>query len=199
MTIDPGLGRAVRLVALLNLAYFGVEFAVATRIGSVSLLADSVDFLEDAAVNFLIFAALGWSARQRAKLGMALAGVLLVPALAFVWALWRKYAEPLPPQGLALTVTGGGALIVNLFCAFTLARFRRHSGSLTQAAFLSARNDALANIAIIGAGAATLFTRSIWPDVVVGLGIAAMNVDAAKAVWRAARREHGATIEDAQP
>ncbi|MBU4434810.1 MAG: cation transporter, partial [Alphaproteobacteria bacterium] len=157
------------------------------------------DFLEDAAVNFLIFAALGWSARQRAKLGMALAAVLLVPALAFVWALWRKYAEPLPPPGLALTVTGGGALIVNLFCAFTLARFRRHSGSLTQAAFLSARNDALANIAIIGAGAATLFTRSVWPDVVVGLGIAAMNVDAAKAVWSAARREHGATIADAQP
>lgn len=87
MSSNDDLRRAVRWVAALNLAYFGVEFAVALHIGSVSLLADSVDFLEDAAVNFLIFAALGWSARRRAQVGMALAGVLLAPALAFLWAL----------------------------------------------------------------------------------------------------------------
>jgi len=54
---DTGLRRVVRLVALLNLAYFGIEFTVARVIGSVSLFADSVDFLEDASVNFLILAA----------------------------------------------------------------------------------------------------------------------------------------------
>jgi Co/Zn/Cd efflux system component len=36
----------VRLVALLNLGYFGGEFTVALEIGSVSLFADSIDFLE---------------------------------------------------------------------------------------------------------------------------------------------------------
>ena len=61
---DATLRRTVRLVALLNLAYFGVEFAVALAIGSVSLFADSVDFLEDTSINFLIFAALGWDARK---------------------------------------------------------------------------------------------------------------------------------------
>jgi Co/Zn/Cd efflux system component len=192
VTIEPGLRRAVMLVAALNLAYFGVEFAVALHIGSVSLLADSVDFLEDAAVNFLIFAALGWSLRRRAGVGSALAGVLLIPAAAFFWAVWRKYADPVPPEALSLTVTGAGALVVNLFCAFTLARFRRHAGSLTKAAFLSARNDALANVAIIAAGVATVFTRSPWPDLIVGFGIACMNIDAAKAVWTAARSEHQA-------
>jgi hypothetical protein len=52
---DPSrqLRQAVTLVALLNLGYFGVEFAVATAIGSVSLFADSVDFLEDASRNNL--------------------------------------------------------------------------------------------------------------------------------------------------
>lgn len=189
---DDALRRAVRLVAILNLAYFGVEFLVALRIGSVSLLADSVDFLEDAAVNLLIFAALGWSARRRARLGMALAGILLVPALAFLWTLYRKFAAPAPPDALGLGLTGLGALAINLFCAFTLARVRHHGGSLTKAAFLSARNDALANIAIIAAGAVTLAWRSIWPDVIVGLGIALMNLDAARAVWGAAREEHRA-------
>lgn len=199
MTVDHGLRRAVMIVAALNLAYFGVEFAVALRIGSVSLLADSVDFLEDAAVNFLIFAALGWSLRRRAGVGSLLAGVLLIPAAAFVWALWRKYADPVPPEAVSLTLTGAGALVVNLFCAFTLARFRRHAGSLTKAAFLSARNDALANVAIIAAGVVTVFTRSPWPDLVVGFGIACMNIDAAKAVWTAARRERQAVRLGEQP
>jgi Co/Zn/Cd efflux system component len=66
VTTDHSLRQVIRLVAVLNLAYFGVEFAVARLIGSVSLFADSIDFLEDASVNFLILAALGWTARKRA-------------------------------------------------------------------------------------------------------------------------------------
>jgi Co/Zn/Cd efflux system component len=71
-----------------------------------------------------------------------------------------------------------------------LARYRHHHGSLTKAAFLSARNDALANIAIIATGFVTAALNSAWPDLIVGLGIAAMNADAAREVWEAARQEH---------
>ena len=53
-------------VALLNFAYFFVEFAVARHIGSVSLFADSIDFLEDTSVNFLVLVALGWTVQRRA-------------------------------------------------------------------------------------------------------------------------------------
>ncbi|MGO4623852.1 cation transporter [Ensifer sp. 2YAB10] len=189
-THDRDLRRVVRLVVLLNLAYFGIEFAVARAIGSVSLFADSVDFLEDASVNFLILVALGWSARRRAKVGMLLAGILLIPGLATLWTAWEKFMTPSPPEALALSLTGLGALAVNLTCAIMLTRFRRHIGSLTKAAFLSARNDALANIAIIAAGLLTVYTLSAWPDLIVGLAIAAMNADAAREVWEAAREEH---------
>lgn len=186
------LRRIVLLVALLNLAYFGVEFAVALRIGSVSLFSDSVDFLEDASVNILIFLALNWAPRARARLGMVLAGILLVPALAIGWSLWSKFAAPLPPEPLQLSITGFGAMVVNGACALMLARFRSTGGSLTRAAFLSARNDVLANIAIIAAGLATAAWPTVWPDVIVGLGIAAMNLDAAREVWEAAHEEHAA-------
>jgi Co/Zn/Cd efflux system component len=186
---DHSLRRAVVLVAVLNLAYFGVEFIVALLIASVSLMADSVDFLEDAAVNVLVLLALGWSVRQRARVGMLLAGVLLVPAIAFVWALWNKIMHPVPPEALTLSATATGALCVNVACAFILARFRDARGSLTKAAFLSARNDAAANVAIIAAGLVTVLWPSIWPDVLVGIGVAVMNADAAKEVWEAARAE----------
>src|SRR5215475_14012506 len=171
------LRQAVRLVALLNLGYFGVEFAVALAIGSVSLFADSIDFLEDAAVNGLILVALGWSAHRRSTVGMVLAAIILAPGLATLWTAWEKFSVPVPPAPVPLSMAGCGALVVNLFCAYLLMRFRAHSGSLTRAAFLSARNDALANIAIIAA------------DLVVGLGIFLMNLDAAHEVYITARRE----------
>jgi len=187
---DHALRRTVCLVALLNLGYFGVEFAVALAIGSVSLFADSIDFLEDASVNLLILAALGWSAVRRARVGMLLAVILMVPALATLWTAWDKFSTPVPPAPLPLSLAGLGALVVNLGCALMLARFRAHAGSLTKAAFLSARNDALANVAIIAAGLLTAYTFSVWPDLVVGLAIAAVNADAAREVWEAARQEH---------
>ncbi len=184
------LRRVVLVVALLNLAYFGIEFGVARAIGSVSLFADSIDFLEDASVNLLILLALGWTARNRARLGMGLAGILLIPGLATLWTAWAKFMHPLAPDSLPLSLTGLGALLINLSCAFMLVRFRHHQGSLSRAAFLSARNDALANIAIIFAALLTYFLPSAWPDLIVGLGIAAMNADAAREVWEAARAEH---------
>ena len=187
---DRSLRRVVGIVALLNLGYFGVEFVVAMAIGSVSLFADSVDFLEDASVNLLILIALGWSLKARACVGMGLAAILLVPALATLWVLWSKFQLPAPPAPLPLTATGLGAMLVNFSCAMLLVRFRHHSGSLTRAAFLSARNDVFANIAIIIAGAATAITYAAWPDMVVGAGIMLMNADAAREVWQAARSEH---------
>ncbi|MBX5160327.1 MULTISPECIES: cation transporter [unclassified Rhizobium] len=190
---SSALRRAVTIVALANLAYFGIEFTVALSIGSVSLFADSVDFLEDASVNLLILMALGWSMRSRARVGMALAAILLAPAIATIWTAWQKFTVPVAPEAFALSLTGLGALVVNLGCALLLARFRHHGGSLTKAAFLSARNDAVANIAIVGAGLITaFFWTSAWPDLIVGIGIAIMNVDAAREVWTAARDEHRA-------
>src|SRR5689334_2514941 len=98
--------RTVITVTVLNLAYFGVEFAVALQISSVSLFADSVDFLEDASINLLILLALRWGAQARAHLGMVLAAILLVPALAGLWTAGEKLLTPVAPEALSLTLTG---------------------------------------------------------------------------------------------
>ena len=188
------LRHAVRVVALLNLAYFAVEFGVALMIGSVSLVADSIDFLEDASINVLILMALTWSAPRRALIGKMLAGIILVPGLATFWMAWHKFAAPMPPAPVPLSLTGAGALLVNFVCALILVRFRHLGGSLSLAAFLSARNDVLANAAIILAGLATGYTLSAWPDLIVGLGIAVMNAGAAGEVYKATGKETDATI-----
>lgn len=191
MDLNASLRRAGIVVAALNLSYFGIEFAVALAIGSVSLFADSVDFLEDTSINLLIALGLGWTARNRARLAMVLAGVILIPGLATLWTAWQKFNAPVAPEPFILSAAGLGALAVNLTCALILAHYRHHSGSLTRAAFLSARNDALANLAIVGAGLVTAYVwPTAWPDLIVGLAIAAINADAAREVWEAAREEH---------
>src|SRR5690349_3465951 len=131
---DPGFRRAVGWVAIANLLYFAVEFVAAQLAGSVSLFADSIDFLEDASVNFLILAALNWPPRRRAQVGMALTLILLAPAIATLWTAWRNFVDPHPPAPFILSLTGLGALAVNVGCAFALARFRRVEGSLSRAA-----------------------------------------------------------------
>ncbi len=179
--------KSILLVALANLSYFFVEFFVARHIHATSLFADSIDFLEDASINLLIFLALHWTSKNKARLGKVLAIILIIPAFAFLYTAWQKFYIPSVPDPSMLSVTGVGALLINFSCVYVLVKFRNYQGSLSRAAFLSARNDALANIAIIFAGLISLIWYSLWPDLLVGFFIMAINLDAAKEIWEASK------------
>nr|WP_232842228.1 cation transporter [Terrimesophilobacter mesophilus] len=180
---------------MLNLGYFGIEFTTALLIGSVSLFADSVDFLEDTSINLLIFVAVLWSPRARSTVGRVLAVVIMVPAVVtFVTAIVKIF-DPVAPAFAPMSLAALGALVVNLACAFILMRHRHHEGSLSRAAWLSARNDALANVGIIAAAFVAIPLQSGWPDIIVGIAIGLLNLDAARAVWRVASDESRQQLE----
>jgi Co/Zn/Cd efflux system component len=184
------LRKTVALVGTLNLLYFFIEYYFAKKFNSVSLLSDSVDFLEDASVNALIFLAFLWGARARARLSYVLALFLLIPAGTFLWNAIAQLVERVTPNGNGMSVVGSGALLVNVFCSFLLTRFKNAEGGLAKAAFYSARNDAIANVLIIAAGFITLWWISTVPDLIVGAAIFLMNADSAKDIIEAARKEH---------
>ncbi len=181
--------KAVLLVAVLNLLYFFIEFIAALNIRSVSLLADSIDFIEDASINFLIFFAVSLTLAKKAKVSIILSIIMLSPALTALWAIWQQVLYQEPPRPIELSLVAFGALIVNCLCTFILIRFKNFSGSLTRGAFLSARNDALANIAIILTGIITFFYPSIWPDIVVGIFIAYIRAESALEIFNKAMKE----------
>lgn len=183
------LRRIVLLVATLNLAYFFVEFSVALAAGSVSLLADSVDFLEDAAINLLIFAALGWPLARRAVMGKVMAVVILGPAVVAGWTAVQRFSHPVAPDVVPLVLASLGAILVNGTSAWLLATVRNRGGSLSRAAFLSARNDVLVNIAIIGMAVVTAWTASGWPDLLLGCLIIVLALHAAYEVWKVSEEE----------
>jgi Co/Zn/Cd efflux system component len=196
---EQALRRVLIWVATLNLAYFALEFTIAHRIGSVSLFADSIDFLDDTALNFLLLAALGWQARQRSRLALVLAALLLLPGFATLVTAWQKWLLPLAPSPLGLSLTALGALAVNVGCALLLTRVRHAGGSLSRAAFLSARNDVWANVAILAAAGVTAEWHSAWPDVAVGLAILALSLGAAREIYLRARAERQAPVTVCRP
>ena len=123
-----GLRRVVLTVALLNFAYFFVEFTVALAAGSVSLLADGVDFLEDTSINLLIFIALGWPLARRAVMGKAMALIILGPASFAAWEAVERFRDPAAPAVVPVVLASLGAIVVNGTSAWLLARHRSHGG-----------------------------------------------------------------------
>jgi Co/Zn/Cd efflux system component len=196
---SKGLRRTLYWVLTLNASFFFIEASIAAQIGSVSLFADSVDFLEDASINALVLLALGATALWRQRAAIVLAALILVPGIAALWTAAAKLANPTVPDAYLLTATGLAALVVNTTCVMLLRRVQDDGGALTLAAFLSARNDLISNAAIITAGLVTMVWVSMVPDLVVGLLIAWINADAALDVYRAARRGDGEAPLNPQP
>ena len=127
ITPSQSLRRAVLTVAILNLGYFFVEFASAISISSVSLFADSIDFLEDTSVNLLILLALGWSSRRDRGSEWRSPSFCWCPASPRSGRRGRKFRRRWRRNPVTLSVVGAGALAVNVTCAFILARFRAGS------------------------------------------------------------------------
>lgn len=191
---DPAISRAAAyrkallIAAGLNMAMVIVEVAAAFFANSMALFADAVDFYEDAMTYLMAVALIGFGYRVRAAFGALLALLMLLPSLWIAWKAIEQLLYGQPPSPLPMGLIGFLALAVNLYCAWLLLP-HREGDSAHQGVWLSTRNDAIANIAIILAAVATALTGAIWPDVVVGLVIAGINIQAALLIGALAVRE----------
>ena len=180
--------RALHIAAALNLAMMVVEIGGALYANSISLIADAIDFYEDAMTYLLAAALIGLGRRPRALFGAATAFLMAVPCLWIAWKTIQQLLEGLPPDPLPMGAIGLLALGVNVYCAFILLPHRK-GDSAHRSVWLSSRNDAIANVAIVLAAALTAVWPSVWPDAVVGFGIAVLNLHAAALIATLAWRE----------
>jgi cation diffusion facilitator family transporter len=180
--------RVLRIVLAINGAMFAGEFAAGLLAGSTALLADSVDMLGDALVyGFSLYAVSrgpAWQARAALLKGSIMAafgaGVALEAA--------AKVLHGGVPAADIMGAVGLIALLANLACLGLLWRCRADDLNM-RSAWLCSRNDVAANAGVLLAAAGVAVSGSVWPDVVVGLAIAAMFSASAIAVLRAAGRE----------
>jgi Co/Zn/Cd efflux system component len=183
--------RALLIAAGLNFAMTFVEVGGALYANSIALMADAIDFLEDSVTYILAIALIGLGHRPRAVFGAMTAFLMLVPGVWIAWKTIQQLLEGISPDPLPMGAIGLLALAVNVYCAFILLPHRK-GDSAHRGVWLSTRNDAIANIAIVLAAVVTSFWPSVLPDVVVGLGIAALNLHAAGLIALLAWKEwHG--------
>jgi Co/Zn/Cd efflux system component len=186
--------RVLMAVLWINAGMFLGEFGAGLLAHSTALLADSVDMLGDAIVyGFSLYAiARGamWQARAAFLKGLIMAafglGVLLEVTL--------KVIRGVVPTADVMGSVGGIALAANAFCLWLL--WRRRSDDINMAsAWVCSRNDVMANVAVLIAAGAVGLTGSAWPDIVVGVLIAALFGGSAVNVIGRARRELRSVVE----
>jgi Co/Zn/Cd efflux system component len=184
--------KALIVSAVLNFLMMFVEVGGALYANSIALMADAIDFLEDTITYAIAIALIGLGHRARAVFAAMTVFLMFVPGIWIGWKTIEQLRYGYPPDPLPMGAIGLLALAVNLYCAFLLLPHRK-GDSAHQGVWLSTRNDAIANIAIVLAAIATAFIPSVWPDVIVGLGITALNLYAACLIavlaWKEWRRK----------
>jgi Co/Zn/Cd efflux system component len=186
--VPPGYRRVLWVALAVNAAMFLLEIAAGVRAGSVSLLADAIDFFADAANYGLSLAVLpmGTAARARAAVlkaasMVAFGGVVLVRA---GWAALHGAA----PEPLTMGVVGALALLANLGVAVLLYAYRQGDANM-RSVWLCTRNDAIGNVAVLLAAGGVFGTGTRWPDLLVAAVMAGLALSAGLSVVRQARRE----------
>ncbi|EGI78003.1 cation transporter [Hylemonella gracilis] len=192
--------RAILWVALmLNAGMFALEIAAGIHAGSLSLLADAVDFAGDA-LNYgvslaVLAAALHWRARAALVKSLSMMGFGLYVLGHAVWSIWHGGV----PEAMTMGVVATLALVVNVAVAAMLYAFREGDANM-RSVWLCSRNDAIGNVAVMLAALGVFGTGSAWPDLLVASLMAALALQGGWLVLRQARAElrHGAAVQ-AQP
>ena len=158
--------QALVAVIVINSAMFMVELLGGAWSGSQALQADALDFLGDALTYGLSLWAIARAAQTRARAAL-LKGVSL--ALMGAWVLgstiWQVWILGVPSAGI-MGAIGLMALLANLASVLILWRYRDGDANV-RSVWLCSRNDAIGNVAVIGAAALVAWTAAPWPDLVV--------------------------------
>ncbi|MEW6204195.1 MAG: cation diffusion facilitator family transporter [Pseudomonadota bacterium] len=187
-TVSPTYKKVLWVALIINLGMFLVEVASGLKAGSVSLLADSLDFFGDAANYAVSLFVLGMALSIRAKAALvkgATLGIFGVGVLAYTaYRLWTGQV----PEPLTMGVVAVLALVANVAVALILYKWREGDSNM-QSVWLCSRNDAIGNVAVVAAAGLVAWTGSAWPDLVVAVLMATLGITAARTIIAQAWRE----------
>ena len=171
------------VVLIINVVLFLVEGAAGLLAKSTALLADSLDMLGDSLVYGLSLYVLWRSARWKAAAAVFKGAIMALFGIAVLLEAIYKTIAGVVPAGEVMGIIGLLVLLGNGFCFFLLYRHRSDDLNM-RSTWLCSRNDIIANVAVLGAAGAVIIFNSHWPDVIVGVSIAALFLKSAFVVLR---------------
>ncbi|WP_306119425.1 MULTISPECIES: cation transporter [unclassified Roseitalea] len=164
--MSAGFRRALWIVIAINAVMFAVEMTAGSLAGSQALKADALDFLGDTLTYGISLFVLGMSLRVRAT--AALFKGLSLAAMG-TWVLGSTAYQVLVlgvPSAPVMGVVGFLALAANMASVLVLMRYKDGDANV-RSVWLCSRNDAIGNVAVMGAAAGVFVTGTAWPDLVV--------------------------------
>lgn len=182
---QAGQRRVLFIVLGINAAMFLLEFGAGIVAGSTALMADATDMLGDALVYGISLYALDRSNRWKAGAAMFKGVFILLMGFAIVANVALKITSGVPPSSVLMLVFGGLALVANLICLRLLWSFRALDVNMAST-FECSRNDVISNVGVLLAAFLVSVFASPWPDIIVGLAIAALFLRSAIRVIREA-------------
>ena len=176
------------IILLLNAGMFLVEVVASWYSGSVSLLADAVDFFADAFNYAISLYVLDKALATRAKASLIKGSSMGLFGLLVVGNSIYQATTGAVPQAEVMGTIGLLALMVNISSAWMLYRFRG-GDSNRESVWLCSRNDAIGNVLVMLAAVAVAFTQSHWPDIIVAFVMATLFLRSAWRIIHSARKE----------
>ncbi|MEO7547286.1 MAG: cation transporter [Ramlibacter sp.] len=186
--VPPGYRRVLWIALVVNLLMFAVEIGGGVVSGSVSLLADAIDFFGDAANYGVSLAVLSMGLIWRARAALLKATSMLLFGLAVLGKTAWAASQAIPPEPLTMGLIGVLALAVNLGVALLLYKFRNGDANM-RSVWLCTRNDAIGNLAVMLAALGVFGTGTAWPDLLVAAVMGILAISAGWTVTRQARAE----------
>jgi Co/Zn/Cd efflux system component len=180
--------RVLGVVLAINLAMFVLEVVAGWTAQSVALQADALDFFGDSVNYAVALYVLGRSLAWRAGTAFAKGAVMFGFGGVLLAASAYRAVTGSAPEASVMGAVGALALLANVVSAGLLYRFRGGDSNL-RAVWLCSRNDAIGNLAVIGAASGVFLSGTAWPDLAVGLVMAGLALWAGQSVMRQARRE----------
>ncbi len=194
---QPGARKALWIALSLNAGMFAIEIGAGLAAGSASLLADSADFLGDAANYGLSLAVLNLSLAWRARAALVKAASMGVFGLGVLFTVGLHLWRGTLPEPATMGAIGMLALLANVASALALYRFRGGDSNM-RAVWLCTRNDAIGNVAVMGAAGAVYLLGNAWPDLAVATFMAGLAIWASLQVTQQAWRELAPAAEPAK-
>ncbi|SFR56886.1 hypothetical protein SAMN05216203_1434 [Marinobacter daqiaonensis] len=187
-TPSPGFKQALWIALWVNLSMFLVEGVASFQSGSVSLMADAIDFFGDSANYLLSLSVLSMGMVWRGRAALVKGVTMTVFGLAVLGrAVWVAQSGMIP-EAMTMGVIGFLALAANMGVAWMLFRFRSGDSDM-RSVWLCSRNDAIGNVAVIAAALGVVGTGSAWPDLTVAAVIGGLAVTSGISVMRHARSD----------
>lgn len=185
---DPKYRRILWIALIVNFTMFVIEIIFSLQSKSVSLLADSIDFLGDAANYGISLWVLAMSVKSRATASLFKAASMALFGIGvLVHAIWNAITGVVP-DAQTMSLVGLLALTANLGVAWLLYAYRNGDSNM-RSVWLCTRNDALGNIAVIIAAIGVFGTGTAWPDLFVAVVMASLALTAAWQVMKQALKE----------